>query len=282
LQKVSQKNLRESETWKEFFVKDSPLSRVIGRLMKNHNVLADYCDVKQGYIPYRTTTLTRRFGKTKAEEIVKQRLWHSTRRESAEYSKELQGGDVERYFLEWSGVWVRYGEWVSTYLPMSVFSGPRVLIREITGRLPHTLLSTYTDEVFVHNPSVLVVLPRTNSVSPKFILAVLNSRLISLVFSHVAPKAKKGLFPKIIITDARRLPFPSINFSDAAAKSRHDRIVQLVEQMLDLHKRLRAAQTQTDRELYQQQIDATDKQIDALVYELYGLTDEEIKIVEGE
>jgi hypothetical protein len=53
--------------------------------------------------------------------------------------------------------------------------------------------------------------------------------------------------------------------------------------MLDLHKRLRAAQTQTDRELYQRQIDATDKQIDALVAarELYGLTEEEIKIVEG-
>ncbi|MCI0476926.1 MAG: hypothetical protein L0Y55_11805, partial [Anaerolineales bacterium] len=61
----------------------------------------------------------------------------------------------------------------------------------------------------------------------------------------------------------------------------HDRMVQLVEQMLDLHKRLHAAQTQTDRELYQRQIDATDKQIDALVYELYGLTEEEIKIVEG-
>jgi hypothetical protein len=55
-----------------------------------------------------------------------------------------------------------------------------------------------------------------------------------------------------------------------------------VEQMLDLHKRRHAAKTETDKKLYQQQIDATDKQIDALVYELYGLTDEEIKIVEGQ
>ena len=37
----------------------------------------------------------------------------------------------------------------------------------------------------------------------------------------------------------------------------------------------------TDKELYQRQIDATDRQIDALVYGLCGLTDEEISIVES-
>lgn len=50
--------------------------------------------------------------------------------------------------------------------------------------------------------------------------------------------------------------------------------------MLELHTRLRAAQAAHDRETYQWQIDATDAHIDALVYELYGLTEEEIKVVE--
>jgi hypothetical protein len=58
-------------------------------------------------------------------------------------------------------------------------------------------------------------------------------------------------------------------------------MVALVTQMLELHPRLRAAQTAADRELLQRQIDATDAQIDALVYELYGLTEAEIKIVKG-
>jgi hypothetical protein len=57
-------------------------------------------------------------------------------------------------------------------------------------------------------------------------------------------------------------------------------MVKLVEQMLELHKRLAATKSQSDRELYQRQIDATDHEIDRLVYELYGLTAEEIKIVE--
>ncbi len=59
------------------------------------------------------------------------------------------------------------------------------------------------------------------------------------------------------------------------------RLVRLVEQMLDLHKRLAATTLEGDREAYQRQIDATDREIDKLVYELYGLTREEIAIVEG-
>jgi hypothetical protein len=60
--------------------------------------------------------------------------------------------------------------------------------------------------------------------------------------------------------------------------------------MLQLHKQQVAAKSEHDRELYQRQtarpvlqgVDATDREIDKLVYELYGLTQEEIKIVEGE
>lgn len=55
----------------------------------------------------------------------------------------------------------------------------------------------------------------------------------------------------------------------------------LVEKMLALHQQLAAAKTPQDATLLQRQIDATDKQIDQLVYALYGLTDEEIALVEG-
>ena len=51
--------------------------------------------------------------------------------------------------------------------------------------------------------------------------------------------------------------------------------------MLALHKKLAAAAIPADKQLYQRQVEATDRQIDALVYELYGLTEEEIEIVAG-
>jgi len=58
-------------------------------------------------------------------------------------------------------------------------------------------------------------------------------------------------------------------------------MVSLVDQMLSLNKQLPEAKTDHEKTTLQRQIDATDQQIDQLVYELYGLTQEEIKIVEA-
>ena len=143
------------------------------------------------------------------------------------------------------------------------------------------LLVNYTDETFVHNPSVLAVLPRDKWISPKFILGVLNSRLMSIIFLQVAPKAKKGLFSKVIITDAKRLPFPILDEGGPQNKTQHDKIVKEVEKMLLFQEKTKEANTPQDKTALQRQIDATDQQIDKLVYELYGLTEEEINIVEN-
>jgi hypothetical protein len=58
-------------------------------------------------------------------------------------------------------------------------------------------------------------------------------------------------------------------------------MVMLVDSMLGLHKQLAAAKSEGQKGILQRQIDATDADIDRLVYDLYGLTDEEIAIVEG-
>ncbi len=68
---------------------------------------------------------------------------------------------------------------------------------------------------------------------------------------------------------------------DPAEVAKHDRLVDLVERMLELNRRLQAAKTAHDKTVIQRQIAATDTQIDHLVYDLYGLTQGEIKIVEG-
>jgi hypothetical protein len=77
------------------------------------------------------------------------------------------------------------------------------------------------------------------------------------------------------------MPIRTINFSDPADKARHKLMVALVEQMLSLNKKLAAAKTEHEKSVIKRQIEATDNQIDKLVYELYELTDEEIGIVEG-
>lgn len=72
-----------------------------------------------------------------------------------------------------------------------------------------------------------------------------------------------------------------IDFANSSDRTAHDKIVALVEKMLALHQQRAAAKTPQDTTLLQRRIAATDKQIDQLVYQLYGLTDEEIALVEG-
>ena len=79
-----------------------------------------------------------------------------------------------------------------------------------------------------------------------------------------------------------QLPIRTIDFSDPEDVARHDRMVGLVERMLDLHERLDTARIGRERTVIGNQIAATDRQIDRLVYDLYGLTDEEIAVVEEE
>ena len=77
-----------------------------------------------------------------------------------------------------------------------------------------------------------------------------------------------------------QLPIRLINFSDPNQKAMHDRMVTFVEKIQSLHKQLPLAKTDQEKTVLQRQIDTTDHQIDQLVYELYELTEEEIKLVE--
>ena len=117
-------------------------------------------------------------------------------------------------------------------------------------------------------------------INEKYLVAILNSRLFVFIYQLLALESGR-ILAQVKPTILRQLPIRTIDFSDKKDKARHDRMVQLVDRMLSLHKHLGGAKTIHDKIVLQRQIDATDNQIDRLVYELYGLTEEEIKIVEN-
>ena len=86
---------------------------------------------------------------------------------------------------------------------------------------------------------------------------------------------------RLIYQYMEKVPIYPINLSNSTDKARHDKIVALVEQMLVAKKQLAAAQSDKDKDFYTHRCDGLDRQIDALVYDLYALTPAEIKIVEG-
>jgi hypothetical protein len=110
---------------------------------------------------------------------------------------------------------------------------------------------------------------------------VTGSRLASATFAQLAPKAKKGLFPKVIISDARRLPFPAVDVGTPGGRHVHDELTRFVEQMLSLAIQREKTSMATDAALVDRQMVALNRKIDILVYGLYGLTEDEIITVES-
>ena len=114
----------------------------------------------------------------------------------------------------------------------------------------------------------------------KYLLGILNSNLICQVLMSICDKVQGGFY-RLKIIYIKQLPIRTIDFSNPADVARHDRMVELVQTMLDLHRQLSSAGSDHDKTLLARRIEATDMQIDRLVYELYGLTEEEIEIVEA-
>jgi len=157
---------------------------------------------------------------------------------------------------------------------MALFERERIITPEISLGCN----MTFAPDSFYHNTKCYsLVLPSRQEIK-NYWMGLLNSKLMWWFISNTGYVYRGGYYA----FNTRYLkPFPlrSINFNEIDEVDLHDKMVELVKQMLQLHKDINIARTPQSKELIQRQIDATDKQIDKLVYGLYGLTEDEIKIV---
>jgi len=237
---------------------DSIATRLMRKIQDGAKPLQEFADVQRGVTPFNLTDLAT----------------HAT-------SRPAFNGTVRRYSIEREAPrYIRFDGTLAEPKPERYFKGPRLLLRELISR-QFRLQAVKVSEHFITNKSMQSILPLSNAPDLNYVLGLINSHLMSWYFLHRSNIAQRDDFPKIVLKETRSLPIRTINFSDPTDKSRHDRMVKLVEQMLLLHKELAAAKTPDEKTRIQRQIDATDHQIDHLVYELYGLTEEEIQIVGG-
>jgi hypothetical protein len=273
---------------------------LMNRIRRDNRRLIEYCDsqicmgIKSGLteafvIDEQTrASLVRR--NRKAEEIIKPLL---------------NGRDVRRYHIAPEGLYLIYTyhgvdiarypavekhlrpfrpqlqrratqqAWYELQQPQRNFArfmdGPKIIFPDI-ATMPRFAL----DDRGFYGSNTTYFIPRRDL----YLLGLLNSTFGRFYFVTTCAglEGKNQTYLRFFGQYLEGFPVRVINLSDAGDKARHDRMVSLVEQMLELHKRLHDSKTTAaDRELYQRQINATDR----LVYELYGLTDEDIGIVEG-
>ncbi|HEC93578.1 MAG TPA: hypothetical protein ENI51_11465 [Candidatus Atribacteria bacterium] len=209
--------------------------------------------------------------------------------------KMIDAREVERYFIKYAGkyVWYKNKELYNPMFP-ELFENPKIFIRDISGRT--RIRASFDDYNYYAEHTVSIAIPkfylkdvkrRGLSISKEninlskkynqlYILGLINSKLMTKYF-HILLSGGLHIYPN----DIKSLPIRTIDFNNPSDVKMHDEMVRLVERMMDLKRRYHETDDERLRTQLDHAINATDSAIDALVYRLYGLTDEEIRIVEG-
>jgi hypothetical protein len=135
---------------------------------------------------------------------------------------------------------------------------------------------TFDSENFYTNQKCFII-----PVADKYLLGILNSSLNFFLFRNMLPKLRGNFFePSYIFF--KEFPIHPINFLDPQEKSLHEKIIKLVDKILELNKKKSSFPPSSEREKIEREIKIIDETIDELVYELYGITEEEKEIIERE
>ncbi len=323
---IRQNDLLKNKGFEFQVFKDDESSNLIEKIKKDCLDLDIVASVKAGLKAYEKNK-----GNPKQTEAdVKNRPYDYTYKFDEHTFKYLDGANVLRYGINWSGLWLRYGDFLAAPRTFNLFSDEKIIVREITGNFPKCINAVYSKETYLYNLSNIAIIKRNDKYSLKYILALLNSSLMSYYFKKNTAKAERKLFPKIILNDLRLFPIkdilpeeqkPFIELADRMLSLNEDlrekinRFISRIKETYNIEKithnleafynlsfadfikelskqKVKLTMKQKDElEDYfneyvkdisslNETIEKTDKEINTLVYNLYNLTDDEIKIIE--
>ncbi len=326
--KKKQDEFSKNEGSELYVFSDDKESKLLEKIKKNTTTLDDLTLIKAGLQAYEAG----KGNPKQTPEDVKTRPYDYNYKFDSNTYEYLEGKDVNRYFINWSGSYLQYGEQLAAPRTIDIFKNPNIIIREITGKYPKMIIGCYNNYLYLFNRSNIAVLEKSGSdIDLKFIIALINSSLISYYFLLNTAKSVRLMFPKVILEDLRRFPIKNISPKDQKpfiekadtmlSKNKELQVIQkdfttllisdfkiekLTEKLEDWYllewsefaNELKKKKVVLEEEeevkwlkrfermkkealVIKNVIDSTDREIDVLVYELYGLTDEEIAIVEG-
>lgn len=143
--------------------------------------------------------------------------------------------------------------------------------------MPSSILNNKDEYILLNTVNQL---ENISNLDTKFILAILNSKLISwYVYIFIFGLAIRTMHFDNPVTS--RIPMPSVDLTKKSDKEVHDKLVKLVDNIIAINKKLVGENNPNTKEILERQVRALDGEIDRLVYGLYGLSDNEISIIEN-
>lgn len=123
----------------------------------------------------------------------------------------LDGADVTRGGISWSGQYLIYGPNLAEFYPIERYTKPRILLREILAPSPQLIMACFTDKHFAYNRSILHIHAKDSAKAHLLpgLTLFLNSKLASLHLAIWGRKSQRRLFPKLLADDLRNFPLPS-------------------------------------------------------------------------
>lgn len=247
------------------------IKKILTKIEEKNTNLIEICDFSLGLTPYDKY-------KGHSEQQIKNQIFHSSTKKNDTFKPLLSGENIVRYGIFWDKKqYISYGNWLGAPREKRFFTNPHIVVRQIISGKPPRIYAGYTDEELYNAQIGFNILSKDETkVKIRYILAILNSKLMTYHHKEKYLDPTKNLFQKILIANAKKFPIKILPISE------QDRIIHFVDKMLSLNKRLKdigdkkTAQTAK----LEEEIDRTDQEIDELIYELYGITDEEKKIIE--
>lgn len=199
--------------------------------------------------------------------------------------KLLKGKNIKKYKIEFDNNYLIFEKKkLNRARPDEVWnSDKKIITQRISGGLHPIIAALDTENYYSFASTNLIIIKDEfkDIYSYELICALLNSKLINFYYVKNFTNAST-LTVNISKTFLEKIPLPLIDLNNKEDKEMHDKIVTLVDNIIALNKKLSAEKNPNSITIINRQINAVDKQIDSLVYKLYNLSDEEVKIVEGE
>ncbi len=235
---------------------DPLFNNILEKIREGSKDLYSYVETSLGITPYDKY-------KGHDEATIKGRKFHSSQKIDDTYVPLISGANISRYSVsDYVDEYLKYGDWLGAPRERRFFEGNNIVVRQILLGENLGIIAGLSETPQYFTQIGFSLLDRKNDLEElKIILAILNSKLMTFYHKHVFLDTEKKVFPKILIANAKKFPIKMPTNKTA--------IVDLVNQILCLKKNNPSADTS-----------ALESEIDRFVYQLYGLTEEEIKIVE--
>lgn len=301
----------------------APFEKIFSQIEKDSCALIEHCDFSLGITPYDKY-------KGHSQEDIQNRVFHSSEKIDDRYKPLIFGENIIRYYtLPHTQEYLKYGNWLGRPREERFFTQERIIARQIVSGNPPRIYASYANEPYYFTHHGFGMIPK-NGLLAKYILTILNSKLINFYHTYKYLDIEKKLFQKFLIENCKKLPIKYISeseqlpFVDKAeimilkCKELYDLKTQMHSLLLNKYPGIELSKKLEEwpslsfsiffKEISKQKVKISlneeadwlkyfeeqkrksteiqlaikevDNQIDQMVYQLYGLTSDEITTIE--